>query len=150
MDTGAKRSGAGESSVSRVLGGFNPAFGEGYDPAFLVAVETATAILGNTISHAAAKLRDEAEAQVSFTNAEDGYSVFDRYLAGWQDKCPANIERVVFPRLCGGYTVQRPEGRKDLPGDAGEVLGKELIFVHKAGFIGACHTLEGGLQLAKL
>lgn len=149
IDIGMRRPEKGEFSFSHSVSSFNPVFNEDYDSAYLKALSWVTMILGNQINQAVAVLRDRKDAIMAFEQAEQ-VAVFDRYLNGWRDIVPERIKRVVFPRLTGGWSVQRPDGAEDLisPEEAKVLLGDDLIFVHQARFIGATKTRFGAFALA--
>lgn len=149
IDTGNRRPEKGEYTFSHAVSSFNPTGDGNRDVAFRQAVMWVMPVIGTEINKAVARLRDREYLSSVFKDAEK-VAVFDRYPEGWQELCPENIERVIFPRIGGGYTVQKPAGRSDLVSqeEALELLGDELIFVHAARFVGAAKTLPGAITLA--
>lgn len=149
IDVGNRRPSPGEYSFSHAVASLNPAGGGNHDAAFLVAVEWVKPIIGAEINKAVARLKDRMDADKVFADSER-VAVFPRYLEGWQDIVPERIQRVVFPRLGGGWSVQRPEGRVDLPtqDEARSLLGEDLVFIHANRFIGAAKTQSGAITLA--
>ena len=149
IDCGNRRPAEGEYSFSHAISAQNPTWELGHDTAFLSTVEWVQRVIGAEINKAVARLKDKIDAEKVFADSER-VAVFPRYLEGWQDIVPERIQRVVFPRLGGGWSVQRPEGRVDLPtqDEARTLLGEDLVFVHANRFIGAAKTQSGAITLA--
>ena len=161
--------GYGESagaSVSSAVSAFNPNWDEEAtaDEKFLEAVQFASGVLEREILSAASAERAQGLVKKALGSATGHVMVLDRFMP-WQEPLfdadtEENIWYVVFPSIRGGYNVQCvPDApgsfgqRHPLPaewkGNASATGVADCTFVHNAGFIAACDTLEGVLSLAE-
>lgn len=165
----AADNGTGEvagASISSAVSSFNPCWDEeaSADEKFLQAVDFAAGILEREIRSAASAARAKSLVKEALESAEGHTMVLDRFMP-WQEPlfetdAEENIWYVVFPSIRGGYNVQCvpdvPGGfgqRHPFPvewkGNASATGIADCTFVHNAGFIAACTTLEGALSLAE-
>lgn len=154
------------ASVSSAVSAFNPNWDEEAtaDEKFLQAVEFASGILEREILSAASAVRAQGLVTKALESAQGHVMVLDRFMP-WQEPlfeadAEESIWYVVFPSNRGGYNVQcvpdEPGSfgqRHPLPaewkGNAAATGIADCTFVHNAGFIAACNTLEGALSLAE-
>ena len=154
------------ASISSAVSSFNPCWDEeaSADEKFLLAVEFAAGILEREIRSAASAAKAKSLVKEAIESAEGHTMVLDRFMP-WQEPlfdadAEENIWYVVFPSIRGGYNVQCvPDApgsfgqRHPLPvewkGNASATGIEDCTFVHNAGFIASCGTLEGALAFAK-
>jgi len=148
---------------SGVISSFNTddPFGNDQDWAFMSAVEFTIEMVERMVTRHEKLMKDAAKIDAAFDNY-DGKGILELpgFLNWQKDVCHFNgladdgaaIRRVIWPQA-DGWRVQVPPkelGSFELGAAplTGEDAPEDLVFVHKAGFIGGAKSKEGALQLA--
>lgn len=168
-----ERSDTAGMSVSAVISGFNPRWNENETPdeKFLKAVEMAETIFDNTFKSVACTLEAESVVEDAIEKSEDDIVVLEHFVP-WQGSLlhsrnpkAATAKFMVFPSIRGGWNWQgipidstTRDLRKPCPSNWNGLKDEELqkasgvktaTFVHQAGFIGGCKTLDDTIKMAK-
>lgn len=155
-------------TMSEAIAFFNPTWdaGHGTDEPFCEACAFAANLLEKVIIKVISDLKAENIVKKAIESSEGHIMVLDRF-APWQEvllgdasEHAADIWYTIYPSIRGGYNIQGVptilhgfDQRHPFPvswrGDAGATGIKDCVFVHPNGFLAACETLEGAMELAR-